>query len=143
MIFDQNVSRQRGAVGENHVVSYSAIVGNMGLGHKQVPRANLGQVAALFGAPVQRRKLPKCVPVPGEQPASFASILEVGRVLAGRHEWKEDAAATELRWAIYNAMTGHAHIVVEYHVIADDRVRTYDAITAYFSLGTDYCCRVD
>jgi hypothetical protein len=143
MIFDHNVPSQRCAVRENDVVSDPAIMGDMRLGHKQVPRANLGKAPALLGASMQRCKLPKGVSVPGKQPASFASILEVRRILARRHERKKDAFAPELGWAIYHAMTGHSHVVVEYNVIADNRVRTDDAIAAYFSFGADYRCRVD
>jgi hypothetical protein len=143
MIFDHYVPRQGRAVRENDVVTYPAVMCYVGLGHEQVAGSYFGQAAALLGAPVQGHKLPKSISLSGKQPASFAAILEVRRVLARGHEREEDATAPKLRWAVYYAVTGHSHVVVKYDIIPDDRVWTYDAITSYFSLGADYCCRVN
>ena len=143
MVFDQDVPGQRRTVRENDVVTYPTVMCYVGLGHKQVAGSYFGQTAASLGAPMQGYKLPKGIALPGKEPASFPVIFEVGRCLAGGDKWEEDAIAPELRWAIYYTMTGHSHVVVEYDVVPDDRVRAYDAITAYFSLWADYRCRVN
>jgi len=143
MIFDQYVPRQGRPVRENDVVTYPAVMCYVRLRHKQVTGSYFSEAAALLGAPVQGYKLAKSISLSGKQPASFAVILQVRRVLARRHEREEDATTPKLRWAVYYAVTGHTDIVVEYDVIPDDRIWTYDAITSYFSLGADYCCRVN
>jgi len=69
---------------------------NVGLSHEQAARAYFGEAAASLSAPMQGYKLPKCISLPGKQPASFAAILEVGGVLAGGHKGEEDATVPEL-----------------------------------------------
>jgi len=96
IIFDQYMAGERRKVGENDVVPNSAIMGDVRLGHEQIVRTDLGYIATHFGATMDRGEFAEGVPLAGEQPASFALVLQVVRDLAGGYKWEEYTAPAEL-----------------------------------------------
>jgi hypothetical protein len=61
IVFDDDVTCERGSVGQNIVVADAAIVRDMGLCHYQIVGAKLGDVASAFSAALQSRELAKRV----------------------------------------------------------------------------------
>lgn len=119
-----DVSGERSAVSEDHVVANPAVVRDVGLSHEEIVGADLGEVAPAFRSPMKGGELAESVALAGAQPTSFASILHIVRDLAGGHEWKKDRAAPELGWTFDYTVARHANVVMQDHVVADDRIRS-------------------
>ena len=143
VIFYDDVTGKRSAVCEYDVIAYVAIVRDVRLRHEEIIGADLSNIAAAFGPAMQSRELTKRVALARAQPAPLAAILQIMRHLSSRYEWEKDRAAPEFRRAFDDAMARHAHIVVQYHVVAYDRVRSNGDIAPKLGIRADDGCRVD
>lgn len=82
MIMQLDVAGQRSAIRHNDMIANGTIVGDMGIGHKQVVIAYLGNALVLLGAAVQGGKFANGVPVADFQPGDFIGVFFVLRILA-------------------------------------------------------------
>jgi hypothetical protein len=143
VIFYDYVTRKRCSIRKYDVVADSAIVRHMSLSHEEIVRAYLSQVAAAFCASMQRGEFAKRISLACSKPASLAVIFQVVWDLTGGDKREEDRAAAEFRWAFDYAMAGDSHIVVQYNVIADNRVWADCYIASEFSLRANDRCRMN
>jgi hypothetical protein len=120
VVFDDHVAGKHRAIREDNVAADPAVMSNVRLSHDEVVIADFSDVAAAFGAPLQRRKLSKGVSFAGTQQAPLSAIFQIlGRLSRGNKGIK-DRPAPELRWAFDDAVTADSHIIVQDDVIADD-----------------------
>jgi hypothetical protein len=125
------------------MIADAAIVGDVRLRHEQAVGTDLSEVVTSFSAAMQRSELSKGIALPAPKHASFASILQIGRHAACRHEGKEDCAAPELRGTLDYAMTGHLNSVMKSDVVANYRVWANRHVSTEISLRADNSCIMD
>jgi hypothetical protein len=140
VIFYDYVARERCPIRKYNVIADPAIVRHMSLSHEEIVRAYLGQVAAAFCASMKRSEFAKRISLARSKPASLAVIFQIVRNLSGGDEREKDRAAAEFRWTFDYAMARDPHIVMQYNVVADDRVRADCYVASEFSLWADDSC---
>ena len=143
MIFDDHVTCQRGSIREDYVTADAAVVCDVGLSHDETVGPDLGQVATALGATLESGELTKGVALARAQPTPLTSILQILRRLPGRHERVEDRSAPKLRRPFNHTVAGDLNVVVQYDVVADDRIRPDNHVASEFRLRADDCCGVN
>ena len=105
-------------------------------------RGLLGSGAAL-GAALKSGELTKGVSFARAQKTPLASILQILRRLTGRHKRVEDRSAPELRGSFNHTVAGDSNVVMQCHVVANDRVRPDNHVASEFCLRADDRCGVN
>ena len=111
MTMELHMSRQGSAVRHDDMIANDAIVRDMGIGHKQVVAAYLGDALVLLGAAMQGRKLANRIAVAYFEPSDFVGVLFV-------------------LWVFTNGRK-----LINPVLLADSSRTFYD------DMGTDYCPR--
>jgi hypothetical protein len=143
VVFDDHVTRERGSIRKDYVTADAAVVCDVGLSHDETVGPDLGKIAAALGAALESGELTKGVALTCAQPTPLASILQILGRLTGRHKRVEDRFASELRGSFNHAVAGNSNVVVQYDVVADDRVRPDNHVASEFRLRADDRCGVN
>jgi hypothetical protein len=73
MVSDLDVACKRSPIGENNMVPYQAVMGNVGLCHEQVVRSYLGEITAGLCAAMECGEFSKGVSVACAKPAPLTA----------------------------------------------------------------------
>ena len=122
VITDTHMTGQGGAVGEDGLVSYQAIVGDVHVGHDPVVVADPGYAASLRGAAVEGAVFADDVAVTDLQCAVFARIFFILRRLAEGGELEYLVVPADARGAVYNDVRSYPGAIADLHLRADDGI---------------------
>jgi hypothetical protein len=83
VVLDNDVSGQRGCVGQDDVIAQDTIMSDMTIDHEEIMIPNQGAAPALDGSAVHRDVFSEYVAVPDNQFGMFSFVFEILR-------WKTD-----------------------------------------------------
>ena len=123
VIAHHNVACQGAVVGENHMITDDAVMGDVGVGEEISITADTGH-ASRGGGAVNGREFAKSVVGPDLQMSRFGLVFEILRTLTDRAERVKLVAVADHRWAGNHHMTMESASLAERHVGPDDAVGT-------------------
>src|SRR5882762_6845759 len=136
-VFHRDVSAQRGSVGQDHVVSNTAIVRDVGVRHHKDVTSNASQASTFDRTPVDGDKLSNLVVIADFQAGGFSGVGQILRRHADRGERKESIVRTNFCRAFNGYMGNQIAALTEFYVGSDG------AIWANFTRGVDLGLRID
>src|SRR6266849_1457998 len=142
-IFDDDMTRERGRVGHDHFVSQHAVVRDVRLGHDEAIITGFCQAAAAFGAAMNGDKFADAIAAPNLSFRKLAREFQILRRQANRNERKNMSVVADTRVSINHAVRVDAHPVAQRNVVADDDVRTDEALAPDLGALADDCRSVN
>lgn len=119
------------------MVADNAIMGDMGIGHKQVVVADLGKALVLLSAAVHRGEFPNRIAVANFKPSYFGSVFLILRIFTNRGELVDSILLSDGGRAFDDDMRTHHRSRPDRYLCTDIAVRPYLNILGQFSLFVD------
>jgi hypothetical protein len=118
-IFHFNMSGQGGGVGHDDLVSYPAIVGDMGISHDKVALAQNGFSPSFRRGPVNGYEFPNHIVIADDYPGWLASVAQVLRGRADGNKGKQVAPFPNFAPPLDDHMGFDDRIVSDSHIFTD------------------------
>src|SRR2546430_1478290 len=103
-VINCHVTRQRRAIGHDHVVAQTTIMSDVSLGHDQTIVTDLSEQAAAFGAAVNGDKLSYSISLSNASLGKLTLVFEILRCQSYRNERKNVGAFAHSRAPIDHAV---------------------------------------